>query len=65
MEVRYGKEVDAIHIYAEKGEYEISEEVGQGVVVDISKDVKVVGIEILDASQRFSPNILKSIILKK
>lgn len=65
MKVRYDKEVDAVYIYAEDGEYEISEEVGEGVVIDISKDGKVMGMEILDASEKISPNILKSIILRR
>ena len=65
MKVRYDKEVDAMYIYAESGEYEVSEEVGDGVIIDISKDGKVIGIEILDVSEKFSPNILKSIVLRK
>ena len=64
MDVRYDKETDAMYIYAEKGEYEVSEEIGEGVIVDISKDGKVIGIEILDASEKLSPQVLKGIKLK-
>ena len=63
MEVRYDKDVDAMYIYAEKGEYDVSEEIGDGVVIDLSKDGKVIGIEILDASERFSPMVLKNMII--
>ena len=65
MEVRYDKEVDAMYIYAEKGEYSISEEIGDGVVIDISKDGRVIGIEILDASEKFSPTVLKNMVVRK
>ncbi len=64
MEVRYDKEADAMYIYAEKGAYEVSEEVGDGFIIDLSKDGKVIGIEILDVSEKFSPSVLKGIILR-
>jgi uncharacterized protein YuzE len=63
MKVRYDKEVDAIYIYAEQGEVEYSEEVGEGIIVDVSKDGKVVGMEILDASEKFSAASLKKMLL--
>ncbi len=63
MKVRYDKEVDAMYIYAEQGEIEYSEEVGEGVIVDVSQDGRVVGMEILDASEKFSPASLKKMLL--
>lgn len=63
MKVRYDKEVDARYIYAEEGATEYSEEVGEGVIVDISKEGKIVGMEILDASEKFSPASLKKMVL--
>lgn len=65
MKIRYDKEVDAMYIYAEEGKSEYSEEVGEGVIVDISKDGKVIGMEILDASEKFSPISLNRMLLKK
>ncbi len=64
MKIRYDKEVDAMYIYVEEGKSEYSEEIGEGVIVDISKDGKVIGMEILDASEKFSPASLSRMILK-
>ena len=64
MKVRYDKEVDAMYIYAEDGSPEYSEEVGEGVIVDVSESGKVVGLEILDASEKFSPASLKKMLLR-
>lgn len=63
MKVRYDKEVDAIYIYAEEGTPEYSEEIGEGVIIDVSENGKIVGMEILDASEKFSPNSLKKLLL--
>ena len=63
MKIRYDKEADAMYIYAEKGVYEVSEEVGDGLIIDISKDGKIIGLEILDASEKFSPQVFKNITL--
>lgn len=65
MKVRYDKDADAMYIRVDSGEYEISEELGEGIVLDISKDGKLIGIEILDASERISKNMLQKIILNK
>jgi uncharacterized protein YuzE len=65
MKVRYDKEADAMYIRVQEGEYEYSEEIGDGVVIDISKEGNVMGMEILDASERFSQNSFKKILLNK
>ena len=63
MKVRYDKEVDAMYVYVEEGTPEYSEEVGEGVIVDFSEDGKIVGMEILDASEKFSPASLKKMLI--
>ena len=65
MKVRYDKEVDAMYVYAEEGQIEHSEEIGEGIIVDVSKEGKIVGMEILDASEKFSPSSFKRMVLKK
>ena len=64
MKIRYDKEVDAMYIYAEQGQSEYSEEIGEGIIIDVSKEGKVVGMEILDASEKFSPSSFKRMIVK-
>lgn len=63
MEIRYDNEADAMYITLKKGEYEISEEIGEGLVLDISKDGNIMGIEILDASEKFSSANFKKVLL--
>ena len=48
MKVHYDKEADALYIHLQEGEYLESEEVEEGVVVDYSRDGKVIGLEILN-----------------
>ena len=57
------KEADAMYIYADEGEYEISEEVGEGLIIDLSKGGKIICLEILDASEKFSSQVFKNITL--
>ena len=40
MKARYDKEDDAKYINLDSEDYEISEEIGEGIILDISKDSK-------------------------
>ena len=62
MKVRYSKEVDAMYITVDTGEYEVSEEVGEGIVLDFTKEGKLIGIEILDASEKISKDNFNKIV---
>jgi uncharacterized protein YuzE len=50
MKISYDPEADALYIVFQEGEYEISKEISDGIIVDYTKDGKVIGIEILDTS---------------
>jgi len=63
MKVRYDKEIDAMFIRFQEGEYEGSKEIGDGIVIDLDKEGKVLGIEILDASEKISQENLRNIVL--
>ena len=54
MKVTYDKDVDALNIQFQSGDYETSEEISKGIIVDYSKEDKIMDIEILDASKRVS-----------
>lgn len=59
MNIHYDKKQDALYIDLAKGEYKNSKKVTDSIVVDMSQDGKVIGIEILDASdtiQLFDPS---------
>ncbi|HZQ29603.1 MAG TPA: DUF2283 domain-containing protein [Patescibacteria group bacterium] len=51
MKIHYDSKDDAIYIELAKGKYNVSREISDSVVVDEDKNGKVLGIEILDASE--------------
>jgi uncharacterized protein YuzE len=61
MENWYDKEEDVLGIHIQDKEYWKSIELPNGIVLDISKDGKVIGLEILRASKIFSGDIKKVI----
>jgi len=52
MKIRYDKEVDALYIDLLDLPSLESEEIAPGVIVDYSKDGRIVGIEVLNVSQK-------------
>lgn len=50
MKINYDPKVDALYIELAKGKYNVSREISPVVVVDEDKNGKVLGIEILDAT---------------
>ena len=51
MKIRYDKKVDAVYIDLARGKYHVSKKITDDIVVDLTKTGKVLGIEILDASE--------------
>ena len=54
MKINYDPKVDAVYIELAKGRYEVSREITDSIIVDEDKKGKVLGIEILDASENIS-----------
>ena len=54
MKIEYSKEADAIYVYFKEEYVSKSKEIEDGVVVDFDADGQLIGIEVLDVSQRFS-----------
>jgi Uncharacterized conserved small protein len=52
MQVRYDREVDAAYIKLSSKRPEGVIEIDEGVILHVTKDKKIVGIEILDASDK-------------
>lgn len=52
MKITYDKKADAANIRFQKGNYHISTEVGDGIIIDYTKGGKIIAIEILDVSKR-------------
>ena len=63
MKIRYDKKIDALYIDLAKGKYDKSKKITDSIIVDLTPNGKVLGIEILDASeniQHFNPSNLKN-----
>ncbi|TVM03900.1 MAG: DUF2283 domain-containing protein [Candidatus Brocadia sp. WS118] len=54
MKIEYSKEADAIYVYFKEYFVEKSKEIEDGIVIDFDKNGQLIGIEVLDASKRFS-----------
>lgn len=54
MKIEYSREADAIYVYFKEEYAATSREIEDGVVLDFDKNGQIIGIEVLDASQRFS-----------
>ena len=64
MEVRYDPDADAMYIKLRDPEYEINEEIREGIIIDFDKENKIIGIEILDAKDRLSPSSVNEMSFK-
>lgn len=51
MKINYDKKQDALYIDLAEGKYSRSKKITDSILVDVTKDNKVLGIEILDASE--------------
>ena len=65
MESWYDKEEDIFNIQLQEKEYWKSIELPSGLIIDLSKDGKIISIEILNASNVFSGDTKKVIELAK
>jgi uncharacterized protein YuzE len=54
MKIEYSKEADAIYVYFKEDFVASSKEIEDGVVIDFDEKGQLIGIEVLDVSQRFS-----------
>jgi uncharacterized protein YuzE len=58
MKVNYDREVDAVYIELSKAKPDGVIEVAEGINIDVTSDGKIVGIELLDATQKVSLDTL-------
>lgn len=53
MKIEYSKAADAIYVYFKEAPVAKSKEIEEGIVVDFDEQGCFVGIEVLDARERF------------
>jgi uncharacterized protein YuzE len=58
MKIEYSKTADALYVQFREDYVDKSKEIEEGVIVDFDKAGHIIGIEILDASQRMKPEDL-------
>lgn len=54
MKIEYDREVDALYIRIQEKYVAKTKEIAEGINVDFDEDGKVIGFEILDATDRYS-----------
>lgn len=57
MEIKYVKDIDVLNIELQEGKFAYSQELAEGVILDLSQDGEILGIEIIDASKRLQREI--------
>ncbi len=65
MKIEYDPEADALYIQIRQAHPSDNIDIEDGVTVDVDDQGHIVGVEILDASQRLSPSDLGSITIEK
>lgn len=65
MRFHYDKKEDALYIRFNENPYQKSEEVQEGIIFDYDKKDKIIGIEILDASQKFPRQFQLELLKRK
>lgn len=64
MKIEYDKEVDALYIRLRDARPSDSMDVEEGVTVDLDEGGHIVGLEILDASERLGPESLLNVSIE-
>jgi uncharacterized protein YuzE len=62
VRVEYDEKADAIYIWLRKAKYDIKEELAENVVIDLDKNGRIIGIEVLDASKNLGEELVTKIL---
>ena len=63
MKITFDPKHNVMRIKFRDGKYEISKEVDDGIIIDMTKDNKIMAIEILNASEKISAKEMKEITI--
>ncbi len=61
MKITFDPKHNIMRIQFREGKYGVSKEVDEGIIIDMTKDNKIMAIEILDVSQRIPKKEIKEI----
>jgi len=62
VKVEYDSKADAMYIWLRKARYEISEELAENVIMDLDKNGRIIGIEVLDATKNLGEELVSRIL---
>jgi uncharacterized protein YuzE len=62
VRVEYDEKADAMYIWLRKAKYDISEEFAENVVMDLDKNGRIIGIEVLDAQKNLGEELVAKIL---
>ena len=62
VRVEYDPKADAMYIWLRKAKYDISEELAENVMIDLDKNGRIIGIEILDATKNLGKELMEKIL---
>ena len=62
VRVEYDRKADAMYIWLRKAKYDISEELAENVIIDLDKNGRIIGIEVLDASKNLGKELVTKIL---
>jgi len=64
MKIEYSKDIDALYIKLREGRVADTVDIEEGVTVDLDKNHHIIGIEILDASEKLELSNLVNITIE-
>lgn len=64
MQIEYDKEVDALYIRIQKKKVAHTREIEDGVNLDVDSDGKIIGLEIIGATERYKPEDIFNLTTK-
>ena len=64
MRIEYDPEADALYIRFRPGKPADNKDIQDGVTVDLDGRKRLLGIEILDVSRRFPPDVLSTVTVE-
>ncbi len=63
MKINFDPKHDIMRIKFQDGKYEISKELEEGIIVDVTKNNEIIAIEIMDVSKRIPRKNLKDVAI--
>ena len=58
MKIKYDKEADAMYIELQEGEFDTNKKVDRETIIDLDKEGNMLGIEILNASDKIPKSLM-------